>query len=72
MDKNIQNNENTKKTTKPYLHPGPSKPFGYVIGNLDPSFRETLGLPEECASVGIVTSKDKSADILFGADEAVK
>ena len=46
--------------------------FGYVIGNLDPALREALGLPEECASVGIVTSKKKSASLIFGADEAIK
>ena len=61
-----------KKQINPYKHTGSSEPFGMVIGNLDPALREALGLPEDTASVGIVTSNEKKASILFGADEAVK
>ena len=49
-----------------------SEPFGYVIGNLDPTLRDMLGLPEECSSIGIVSSKKRSSSMLFAADEAVK
>ncbi len=60
-----------KNPTGMVSHPG-NEPFGYVIGNLDPTLREMLDLPEECASIGIVSSKKKSASVFFGADEAVK
>ena len=46
--------------------------IGIVIGNLDPTLRETLGYPEDCPSVGIVTSRKSSLKNLFGADEAIK
>ena len=51
---------------------GDPEAFGYVIGNLDPALREALGMPEDCASVGIVTSKKRSSTLIFGADESVK
>ena len=68
---------NKKETENPYLIKGRSGPgdpeaFGYVISNLDPVLREALGMPEECASVGIVTSKKRSSSLIFGADESVK
>ena len=71
MDKN---SKATPKPTNqnPYKHSGSGQPFGMVIGNLDPTLREALGLPEECASVGIVTSEKRRPDIYFGADEAIK
>jgi len=69
--------ENTSGTpnpykSNPYKHSKAAEPVGMVIGNLDPALREALGLPQEYASVGIVTSTEKKASILFGADEAVK
>lgn len=61
-----------KNQMNPYKHNGSAEPIGMVIGNLDPALREALGLPEDMASIGIVTSTEKKASILFGADEAVK
>ena len=56
------------------LHRDPHNPdtIGLVIGNLDPTLREALGMPEEAASVGIVSSKKSSLKNIFGADEAIK
>ena len=71
MDKD-NNTTNNPINQNPYKHSGPGEPFGMVIGNLDPTLREALGLPEECASVGIVTSEKRRPDIYFGADEAIK
>ncbi len=69
--------KNNKDFENPYLirpngRGGDPEAFGYVIGNLDPALREALGMPEECASVGIVTSKKRSSTLIFGADESVK
>ena len=61
-----------KTQINPYKHTGSDEPFGMVIGNLDPALREALGLPEEIASIGIITSNEKKTSTLFGADEAVK
>jgi hypothetical protein len=56
------------------LHRDPRNPdtIGLVIGNLDPTLREALGMPEETTSVGIVSSKKSSLKNIFGADEAIK
>ena len=49
-----------------------SDSVGIVIGNLDPTLREALGFPEDCSSVGIVSSRKSSLNNIFGADEAIK
>ncbi len=56
------------------VHRDPRNPdtIGLVIGNLDPTLREALGMPEETTSVGIVSSKKSSLKNIFGADEAIK
>ncbi len=72
MSKDKNTSDQPVNNPNPYKHSGANEPFGMAIGNLDPALREVLGLPEDQASVGIVTSKEKTASILFGADEAVK
>lgn len=66
-----ENRSTPESPTGQVSRPG-SQPFGYVIGNLDPTLRDMLGLPEDCASIGIVSSRDKSSAVIFGADESVK
>lgn len=71
MDKNKSNDANTHSVIRPEKGSN-SDTFGLVIGNLDPQLREALGLPEDCASIGIVSSKRRNAGPIFGADEAIK
>lgn len=73
MDK--KDNSNSTILSGSYeLHRDPHNPdtIGLVIGNLDPTLREALGMPEETTSVGIVSSKKSSLKNIFGADEAIK